>query len=97
VAVEPSGKFAYVVNRGENSVSAFSIDTSSGNMTKIGTTAAGDQPWRSSVDPSGKFLYVGDEGGSIGVFSIGTDGVLTSNGSHPALGVTYAVSVVAPK
>ena len=44
VAVDPSGKFAYVANGGSNSVSMYTIDVTTGALTSIGTIAAGTTP-----------------------------------------------------
>jgi 6-phosphogluconolactonase (cycloisomerase 2 family) len=45
VAVDPSGQFAYAVNRGGNDVSAYSINATTGVLTSIGATvAAGIRP-----------------------------------------------------
>ena len=37
VAIDPTGKFAYVTNSGSNSVSMYSIDDATGALTLIGT------------------------------------------------------------
>ena len=37
IAVDPSGKFAYVTNSGSNDVSMYSIDPATGELTLIGT------------------------------------------------------------
>jgi YVTN family beta-propeller protein len=37
VAVDPSGKFAYVANHGSNNVSMYAIDPTTGVLTLIGT------------------------------------------------------------
>src|SRR6266852_2993830 len=44
VAVDPSGRFAYVANGGSNSVSMYTIDVTTGTLTSIGTIAAGTTP-----------------------------------------------------
>src|SRR5216684_2794795 len=44
VAVDPSGKFAYVANGGSNDVSMYTIDVTTGTLTSIGTIAAGINP-----------------------------------------------------
>jgi 6-phosphogluconolactonase (cycloisomerase 2 family) len=66
VSVDPSGKFVYVANSfngaGGNSVSAYTIDTTTGALTLIGTVGAGTEPSSVTVDPIGKFAYVANEG-----------------------------------
>src|SRR5258708_334349 len=63
VAVDPTGKFAYVVNAGSHNVSAFSIGTD-GALTPLTRSpfAAGERPRSVAVDPSGKFAYVANGG-----------------------------------
>jgi DNA-binding beta-propeller fold protein YncE len=59
VAVDPSGKFAYVVNEADNTISAYGIGPS-GALTPISGSpfATGAAPQSVAVDPSGKFAYV---------------------------------------
>jgi 6-phosphogluconolactonase (cycloisomerase 2 family) len=97
VAVDPGSKFAYVVNRMAKTVSAYSINPSSGDLVLIGSLAAGSQPWRSAVDPSGQFVYVADEGGAILIYTINRDGSLTSAGTTATGGGAYKIAVIAPK
>jgi 6-phosphogluconolactonase (cycloisomerase 2 family) len=76
VAVDPSGKFAYVANDGgettPGSVSMYTINPTSGLLTSIGTVTAPCAPPPSpgscspasvAVHPSGKFVYVANAGG----------------------------------
>ncbi len=98
VAVDKSGKFAYVVNRQDNTVGEYSIDAASGDLSLLGTVATGVQPWRERVDPSGKFLYVGnEESGAVSVYSINSDGTLTGAGSTSAAGSVFDIAVISPK
>jgi 6-phosphogluconolactonase (cycloisomerase 2 family) len=87
LAVDPSGKFVYVANWGEGdtagSVSMYTINPDSGALTLTGTIAApcapppspgGCSPWSLAVHPSGKFVYVANEGGfsptSVSMYAI---------------------------
>jgi YVTN family beta-propeller protein len=83
VAVDPSGKFAYVANFGSNDVSMFTIDATSGALTSTGTIAAGQSPTSIAVHPSGKFVYVTNSASNnISMFSIdATTGALTLIGT----------------
>ncbi len=84
VAVDPSSKFAYVVNRMDDTVSMFTIDPTTGNLTPNtpAVIAAGAQPWRITVDPTGKFAYVGDQNsGLVSIYTINKDGTLTAAGA----------------
>ena len=90
VAVDPSGKFAYVANEGgfaPTSVSMYTIDATTGVLTSIGTIAAGGRAASVAVHPSGKFAYVADwsdppgSAGNVSMYTINTTtGVLTSIG-----------------
>jgi YVTN family beta-propeller protein len=79
VAVDPSGKFAYVTNSGSNDVSMYTIDATTGALTSIGTIAAGTDPVSVAVDPSGKFAYVTNSGSNdVSMYTINsTSGSLT--------------------
>jgi DNA-binding beta-propeller fold protein YncE len=85
VAVDPSGKFAYVANWGEGntagSVSMYAINGTTGILTPTGTIAApctsgpgSCAPWSLAVHPSGKFVYVANQGGftptSVSMYAI---------------------------
>ena len=58
IAIDPSGRFAYVANFRGNSVSAFKIDQRTGGLQPIDSYAAGSTPDAVTVDPLGKFVYV---------------------------------------
>jgi 6-phosphogluconolactonase (cycloisomerase 2 family) len=74
------------------------IDQNSGNLSSIGNVAAGTQPWRAAVDPSGRFAYVGNENsGTVSIYSINRDGTLAAAGSISTLGSAFDLSVISPK
>jgi 6-phosphogluconolactonase len=91
VAVHPSDKFAYVANGDSTprSVSMYTINSSSGALTRFGTIAAEGFPTSVVVDPSGQFVYVAAEtdsgipgAGSVSMYAINaTTGALTSIGT----------------
>jgi 6-phosphogluconolactonase len=69
IALTPSGKYLYALGAENARLYAFAVDASSGALTsiagspfniEIGTYFSGLE-----VDPSGKFLYIGTETGSI--------------------------------
>ena len=76
VAIDPSGRFAFVVDLLVNSISAYEIDTTSGALEPTTVSACGGStPIFLTIDPSGRFLYSADDGGpdtfsSISVCSI---------------------------
>jgi YVTN family beta-propeller protein len=95
VAVNPSGKFAYVANGGASppgsfgglpSVSMYSINNTTGALTAIGMIAAGTGPDSVAVDPAGKFAYVTNSGSNdVSIYTIdATTGTLVSMGSVAA-------------
>jgi DNA-binding beta-propeller fold protein YncE len=82
VAVDPSGKFAYVVNENAAStgnVSMYTINATTGALASIGTIAAGRSPVSVAVDPVGKFVYVANSGSNdVSMYTINsTAGSLT--------------------
>jgi len=89
VAVDPSGKFAYVANEGgfaPTSISMYVIDATTGAATSIGTIATAGRAISVAVDRSGKFAYVANKSdpgstGSVSTYTINTTtGALTSIG-----------------
>jgi 6-phosphogluconolactonase (cycloisomerase 2 family) len=91
----PSGKFLYATNEVSNfqgtngSVTAFSVDTSTGDLTLINTVSSvGGGPVFLSLDASGKYLFVANYGaGSIAVLPVHSDGSLgTAIDSHVDIG-----------
>ncbi len=106
VTVDPFGKFAYVANWGEGdtagSVSAYTINATTGALTSTGTINGVCPglcaPWSVVVDPSGKFAYVADQGSfsptNVSMFTINTTtGALTSIGTIAAGGRAVSVAV----
>ena len=78
--------FAYVANSGDNTVSAYTINGTTGALTQIASSpfAAGTQPNSVTVDPSGKFAYVANTGGNVSAYTINaTSGVLTPVAGSP--------------
>jgi 6-phosphogluconolactonase (cycloisomerase 2 family) len=91
--IEPTGHYLYVYNSGAQSVEAYSINQTSGELTLINTYSI-DNPDMTgltgegglAIDPSGNYLYVANPVGmgNISVFSISaTDGTLTQLPTSP--------------
>ncbi len=85
LAVHPNQRFLYAVNeisryeeRDAGSVSAFSIDRSSGTLTLLNRVASrGGGPCHVSIDRSGKWLFAANYGGgSVAAFPVHDDGTL---------------------
>src|SRR5882757_1163192 len=87
---DPSGKYLYVANQVSNNVAAYSIDSSglpAALSTSTTTNAFGTESSPSFLvaDPTGKYLFVGNQGTSAGIQAFSVSG-----GSLSALS-TYAV------
>ena len=103
LAVDGQGKFLYGLNAENESISIFSINSSSGALTWIKDTAntTGGWPGPIRTDPTGNYIYTTGSGG-IGVYAINhTTGDLTASPSSPIPlppnGNAYATSfAVAP-
>jgi 6-phosphogluconolactonase (cycloisomerase 2 family) len=77
VAVDPSGRFAYVSNecdscRKRANVSAYTIDSSTGALHAVAGSpfAAGREPVALTVDPLGRFAYVVNFDGGVSAYTI---------------------------
>jgi 6-phosphogluconolactonase (cycloisomerase 2 family) len=83
IAVDPTGKFAYVTNSNDNDVSAYAINAVTGALTSIGADApAGIGPISVTIDPSGRFAYVANATGNVSAYTIdAATGVLNSIGA----------------
>jgi 6-phosphogluconolactonase len=99
ISVHPSGKFAYVSNAGEDTISLYKIG-STGELTEVTPRAVtGDQPSDILMDPAGKFLFsVNSAGNTISAFSIDSGtGVLSAVGAPPStFGFTPIRGAIAP-
>jgi DNA-binding beta-propeller fold protein YncE len=95
VAVDPSSKFAFVVNRSDDTVSMFTIDPNTGNLTPNtpALVSTGATPFTILVDPSGKFVYVSDEGGAVTAYTLNTNGTLTGGGGPITAAPALALAI----
>ena len=109
VAIEPSGRFAYVANQSTDDVSAFAIDATTGVLSKVLCTAAPgcssgsnfravDHPTSVAIDPSGRVAYVANQvSGDVSAYGINaTSGELTSMGASVAAESLPSSVVVEP-
>lgn len=104
VAVDPTGRFAYVANFGANNVgdpnpgttiSQYTIGAN-GTLTSNGTATTGLNPYSIAIDPTGRYAYVTNQGSdSVSQFTVGANGVLTamSTPSVPSGSLPYKVTI----
>ena len=100
MVVDPSGRLAYVANGGGGfpfNVAIYTINSTSGALTSIGTIAAGTAPLSVAVDPAGKFAYVTNSGSNdASMYTIdATTGGLTPIGTI-ATGLSPTLIAVHP-
>jgi 6-phosphogluconolactonase len=92
--VHPNGRFVYVSNRGHNSIACFSYDAAKGEVRRIeNESTQGEIPRGFGIDPSGKFLVLGNQrSGNVVSFRIDPQsGRLTPTGH--SINVDAAVNV----
>lgn len=83
VTVDPAGRFLYVTDQDNGSISIFAINQNTGLLapTNPAGIASGINPYALTMDPSGKFAYVPDEGGNqVWMYTVdSSSGILTPN------------------
>lgn len=86
IHVSPNGKFLYASNRGDaNNIAIYAIDAASGKLSIKGfQSTEGKGPRNFMIDPSGKFLLVGNQrSNSVIIFKIDPQtGLLTDTGKR---------------
>lgn len=96
-AFHPNGRFAYVVNELDNTVTAFGYDPAKGRLETIQTIGTLPDEFKGEnttaeirVHPSGRFLYASNRGhDSIACFAIDAEnGLMSALGQTPTLGQT---------
>jgi 6-phosphogluconolactonase len=84
VAIDPSSKFVFGANQGDNTLSAYAIGPG-GELTAISGSpfTVGSQPQGVTVDLSGKFVYVASADGNVWGFTLnsGTGSLTPITGS----------------
>ena len=89
IAVEPDGRFAYVVNAVSNDVSSYSIDPNTGTLALVpgGPVPTGKNPRAVAIAPRGRYLYVTSyDSDSIWAYAIDRG----SGALRPLLGQPFA-------
>jgi 6-phosphogluconolactonase (cycloisomerase 2 family) len=100
IAEDPGGKFAFVTNNGDGTISGFTVgaDGSLGSPIAPVTTGSGvtSSPGVPAIDPTGSFLYVPNQGDStISIFSISGTGTLATVGSPVSTGAGSSPTMIA--
>lgn len=100
IVVHPSGKFAYVANAGDNTVSLYKI-SSTGALTEVlPRTNTGRQPSALAMDPAGTVLFsINNFDNNISAFAInaGTGALTAASGSpFPTRGFGPLRAAVSP-
>jgi 6-phosphogluconolactonase (cycloisomerase 2 family) len=79
IAIDPTGRFAYTADLTDNTVSAYSVNQTTGALTVIGAPLpVGANALAITTDFSGKFVYVVLTNKSVLTFAIGSTGALTA-------------------
>ncbi len=102
ISITPNGRYLYVATRslpGDEAVVGFAVGAS-GLLTELdGSPFAmpgSNNPFGSTIDPSGRHLYVTDyDGGGLYWFRINGDGSLAPGNGSPAAGSTASASTPA--
>ena len=81
----PNGKFLYAAERTSSSLGAFSVDSSTGKLTWLGSTPTEKQPRGFRIDPTGRFMVVsGEKSDTLSTYSIdSSSGALKPIGKYP--------------
>ena len=80
IAVNPTGPYVYVSEPNDNTISQYTIGAGGSlvPMNPATVPAAGPgRPFWITVDPLGRYVYVGSDQNSVSQYTIGTNGALT--------------------
>jgi len=70
LAISRDGQFAYVLNRGEDTIAQFELSAGGLRLIRV-LSSEGSAPWCAAISPDGRHLLVGNKGSSsISVFDI---------------------------
>jgi 6-phosphogluconolactonase len=89
-ATDATGAFVYVANSGSTNLSQFQVDTTTGVLTALTTSAAGTgaNPQSIVIDPDAKFVFViNEQSNSITEFTVSKNGTLSTTGNTLQLNV----------
>jgi 6-phosphogluconolactonase (cycloisomerase 2 family) len=101
-SIDPTGKFAYVLNYAADNVSAYAFDAQTGAFSEVAGSpfAAGPAPYTSTfvtVDPAGKFAYVANlKAVSVYAIDAGSGALSEVSGSPFPVGLGFVDDIPAP-
>jgi 6-phosphogluconolactonase len=62
IEIDPSGKFLFASNRGDDSIAVFAIDPRTGMLTHVETDSTGGKtPRNFAIDPTGSWLLAANQ------------------------------------
>ncbi|MHB8372202.1 MAG: beta-propeller fold lactonase family protein, partial [Thermoplasmataceae archaeon] len=95
ISIDTTNHFVFVGNASANTIQSFSYNTSTGDLTSIGSVATGGDPWGVAVDPVNHFVFVSNTGTNE-IQSLSYDhntGVLNFIGSTSAASTPFGIAV----
>jgi 6-phosphogluconolactonase (cycloisomerase 2 family) len=96
IAIDPVGSFAYVANQTARTITAYSIDPTTGALTAGSPLATGSAPQSITVGPAAaNFVYAANVTTSnyVASYAIASNGALTSQSTAVARSLPVAVAV----
>jgi 6-phosphogluconolactonase len=80
IAMDAKGRYVYVSNRGDDSITQFAVDRATGRLTYLARTSTGGRtPRFFAFDPTGRWLWVANQDSDdLVLFKVGDKGALSS-------------------
>jgi 6-phosphogluconolactonase len=94
IVVSPDGRQVYVSSRGDDTIIAYRVELSTGELTELQRIpAGGTAPWNLALSPDGRWLLAANEASNtLTSFRVGSNGRLTATTSR--LDVPKPVNIV---
>jgi 6-phosphogluconolactonase len=97
IAIDRTGRFVYVSNRGDNSIAVFAVDPATGGLVfKERIASRGKTPRNITIDPTGQYLFAANQGSdNVVVFRRdAASGHLTPTGQELKMGQPASILFV---